>query len=195
MNACWWESAHLYHSPLCYGLTVMNFRSWSLDGITCFKSYTIILQLREVRPGEGVTCPWSCSWWSLELGTHSPSSQCPSFSTKMGRNALSEHGWKADVISPRDGEFGKKGPQGELHGGGHLSLSSTPTWSLCSPDTPSNDGIFNKWEGSRSFSFPLPPPTPATIVISCQKFLDGRGNVQVLMRWYSKDFISSWIWH
>lgn len=159
--------------------------------------HPIILQLKEVRPGEGVTCPWSCSWWSLESGTHSPSSQCPSFSTKMcalGRNALSEQGWKADVISPRDGEFGKKGPQGELHGGEHLSLSSTPTWSLCSPAT-LQMMVFSTNGREAGLSLSLSPRPPATIVISCQKFLDGRGNVQVLMRWYSKDFISSWIWH
>ena len=41
--------------------------------------------------------------------------------------------------------------------------------------------VFSTNGREASLSLSLSPP-PATIVISCQKFLDGRGNVQVLMR-------------
>lgn len=146
----------------------------------------ILLWSRKVRPGEGEWLAYGHVAGRAWNHSHSPFSQCTFFSTKMwalGRNALSEQGWKADVISPRDGESGEKGRQG-VAGWGISPCPPPPRLAPVLTELPLQMMVFSANGSEAGLSLSL--SRPATIVISCQEFLDGRGNVQVLMRWYSK---------
>lgn len=148
---------HLFAAvPDCYGLTSIHFPSWFLNGFTSFWSKPIILQLRKLRPkGEvvmqlaepEVEC-WSLSQPVCLLLHHVPQAGMPCLNKDEKQMSL----------VPGMVNLGGRDNREELRGNRHCSLSSTTTWPLRSLATPSNDGIFSRWEGSRSFSFPPPPP-------------------------------------